>query len=459
MTGSFGGLSTALSALRHHQVAMDVASGNIANVDTPGYSRRRAVGETQGASVVPALWSRQSATGDGVTTASVDRISDPFLTARSRTENAYANQLQTTASSLARVEASMGEPRATALSGALDALSSAWSELASQPDEPAARLQVIAAGQAVAAGVNAQARAVASEWTGQRGSAVQLTADVNALATELAGVNRGLQSSVEGQGDPGLLDQRDLLTSRIAGLTGATVTHQGDGTATVTLGSATLVSGRTASTLAVSGAATIDGAATDPVSFTVGGTAVTVPSGSLGATAQLLNTGLPTHLAALDTVVAGLVSVTNTAHQGGNDLSGASGGAFFSGTSAATLSVAITDPAEVAAADPSKADPAVPGSGTFDGGNAAALAALDIASGYRTFVTAIGSQVSTTQRVATTQAGLAAQVDASREAVSGVNKDEELIDLVTSQRSYEAAARVLSTLDSVLDTLINRMAR
>ena len=48
------------------------------------------------------------------------------------------------------------------------------------------------------------------------------------------------------------------------------------------------------------------------------------------------------------------------------------------------------------------------------------------------------------------------QVDAARDSESGVNLDEEMTNLLTYQRGYEAASRVLTTIDSMLDQLINR---
>ena len=61
---TFAGLNTALSALRYNRVAMDVASGNIANVGTEGYTRRAINGESVGAPEHPAMWSRYSGAGD-----------------------------------------------------------------------------------------------------------------------------------------------------------------------------------------------------------------------------------------------------------------------------------------------------------------------------------------------------------------------------------------------------------
>ena len=75
---------------------------------------------------------------------------------------------------------------------------------------------------------------------------------------------------------------------------------------------------------------------------------------------------------------------------------------------------------------------------------------------YRNLVTGFGVTVSSIRQAAATQSVLTAQVDASREAAVGVSIDEETVNLLAAQRAYEAASRVLTTMDSVLDTLINR---
>jgi flagellar hook-associated protein 1 FlgK len=93
-----------------------------------------------------------------------------------------------------------------------------------------------------------------------------------------------------------------------------------------------------------------------------------------------------------------------------------------------------------------------------DGGNASAVAAALAGpeQGYQRFVSILGSDVASVRRLAATQQNLTAQVDGAREQLSGVNLDEEMVTMMQAQRSYEAAARVMTTLDSVLDTLINR---
>jgi flagellar hook-associated protein 1 FlgK len=176
---------------------------------------------------------------------------------------------------------------------------------------------------------------------------------------------------------------------------------------------------------------------------------VTLGAGQLGAAQRLLGTDLPGYRDSLDTFVASLTSSVNTQHAAGVDLNGAAGGDLFSGSTAATLQVAITDPDLVAAADPSKAG--------LDNTNALSLASLDMgAADYRNLITSFGVAVSSAKQGSTNQATLVAQIDASRESVSGVNQDEEMVNLLAAQRGYEGASRVLTTMDDMLDTLINK---
>ena len=97
MSATFASFNSALSALRYNQVLMDTASGNIANVSTEGYARRRAVGEAMGAPAVPAMWSRYEGSGDGVRVGGLDRMVDPFLDARARREHGNQSYLDTRA--------------------------------------------------------------------------------------------------------------------------------------------------------------------------------------------------------------------------------------------------------------------------------------------------------------------------------------------------------------------------
>ncbi len=120
MAGTFASINTALSALRYQQVALDIASTNVANVGTDGYVRRRVVGETLGAAGGPALWSRSNETGSGVQASRVDRMTDAAAR-RPGPPRARPADLPRHAGppSLARVETGLAEPGENGVANAL----------------------------------------------------------------------------------------------------------------------------------------------------------------------------------------------------------------------------------------------------------------------------------------------------------------------------------------------------
>jgi flagellar hook-associated protein 1 FlgK len=194
-------------------------------------------------------------------------------------------------------------------------------------------------------------------------------------------------------------------------------------------------------------------AGASPVGLTLGGQPIppagAVLRGDLGASYDLLTSDLPAYRTRLDAFVQQFKAEINAVHGPAVDPDGNPGGDYFSGTTAADLAVAVTDPRRVAAA--------APGQGRLDNSVANSLSAADLGSAtYRSLVTDFGVTVSSARRVADNQTLLTAQVDASRESLAGVNVDEEMVNLLAAQRAYEGAARVITTLDSVLDTLINR---
>jgi flagellar hook-associated protein 1 FlgK len=161
---------------------------------------------------------------------------------------------------------------------------------------------------------------------------------------------------------------------------------------------------------------------------------------------------IPGLVTKLDGVAANLASAVNAQHALGFGVDGSTGLDFFSGTTAATISVAITDPNQVAISAAAS---------TLDGDNGDLLAEIG-GSGtgpdrqYRAMIADLGIQAQTTARHADIQNNVTSQLDAQRESESGVNLDEEMTNLLTYQRAYEAASRVLTTVDSMLDQLINR---
>ncbi|MGN6250659.1 MAG: flagellar hook-associated protein FlgK [Marmoricola sp.] len=473
MTGTFGSFNTAVTALRANQVAMDVVNNNVANASTPGYTRRRAELTALGSPSQPALWSRYDGVGGGVDVSAVDRMADPFLDARSRVEHGRQSYLDTRQSVLDRVESGIGEPGDNGVAAAFSTFQAAVQDLANNPGQAAARSQLLSAAGTVADAVRVQASNIDNESSDLRTKLQAQVDEVNTVAADLAATNRNISSAqLAGSETNTLLDKRDQLTERLAELTGATTTLDSLGLAQVSLGGVALVSGQSASTFAIASGVTASGAADgSPVTFTVTPPAtppaVATPvaidetgmTGEIGAVAQLLNVTLPAYRSGLDAVAKTFADQMNAVQLGTAsapvyDLAGnVSSKPLFSytaGNVSGTLSVALDDPNALAAS-------ALPG-GALDGSNAAKMAGYTAADdAYQKLVNGFGSQVASSQRLAANQQALTSQVDNAREQLGGVNIDEETVNLIAAQRAYQAASRVISTIDTILDTIINRM--
>lgn len=454
MAGTFASFNTGLSALRYQRIAMDVAANNIANVTTDGYVRRRADAVSTGAAVQAALWSRSDDTAGGVALGSLDRMVDPFLDLRARREHGKQAFLDTRVAVLDRVESGIGEPGDSGVAAALDDFAAAWADLGNHPEREASRSAVLSAGATLADAVRVQAANVTTEIEDQVHHATDLGAEIDATAASLAEVNRSLAAAqLDGTDSNDLLDRRDELADRLSTLTGGEAKVRPDGGMDVTVNGTALVTGSTSSTVTVSGGS---GGAPLVLGIDDGTTTTTVPTsawgGRLGAVAELVTTTLPKHLAGLDGVAVTLATAVNTAHRTGYGLDGVSGRDYFAydpDGAAGSLRVAITSPDQLGVAKVA---------GTFDGSNATAVGEQveGAASSYQRLVNGFGSSVQSATRLASTQRLVTAQVEGSREQLTGVNLDEETLNLVAAQRAYEAAARVISTVDAVIDTLINR---
>lgn len=456
---TFSGLNTALSALRYNRVAMDVASGNIANVGTDGYTRRRINGEAIGAPDQPAMWSRYSGAGDGVRVSSLDRMADALLDVRARREHGSQAYLDIRQAVLERVESGIGEPGDSGVAAAIADFRSAWHDLANNPGSDAARSAVLGRAATLADAIRIQARNIEAESGDQRFRIQADVAEVNTLAADLAATNKSIAVATLNGTDAGvLLDKRDQLAMRLSELTGATATGRADGGFDVSVNGVPLVVGNTAGTLSVATGITPTGASDgNPITYAItdGSGTTAVPAGmtgEIGGVTDLLTTTLPAYTAGLDAIAQQLADEINTQHQAGYDAAGNPGQPLFSytpGSAASSIAVALTAPADLAASG-------IPGGG-LDATNATALAtATGVEASYQRLINGFGTEVASVTRLAANQQVLTSQVDGSREQLSGVNLDEETVSMLAAQHAYEAAARVMTTLDSVLDTLINR---
>lgn len=459
MSSTFSGISGALSALQAQRRGLDVTGQNIANANTEGYTRQRVMMESKSASVTPAIWSTANGVGDGVNVTDVQRVRNEFLEGRGRVEHAKNSYLTNQTQVYSQVEAVFGEPSDTGLQMQMAELWTSFDDVANNTSVSgsASRTTLIEKAATLADGLNNAYEALGSQWTSMRGQLTAHVDDVNTTAATIANLNDTIRKATSaGLPVNELADRRDGYVMHLAEIAGATATARGDGTVDLYLDGSSLVSGTSSRQLQVSGAGQLADQGADPVklSFKDTGNQATV-AGTMGSVSDALTSVLPEYAASLDDVAAKLASTVNTAHAAGYGRDGVTGRPFFSGTTAATIAVAISNPDHVAASSSA--------TGKLDGSNADKLARLGTATGgpdtsYRQMIAKLGVASQATTRRSDIQASITEQSDAARTSESGVSLDEEMTNLLSYQRAYEAASRVISTVDSVLDVLINRMA-
>ncbi len=464
---SFSGLSTALSSLIAQRQALDVAGQNIANANTVGYTRQRASMQAIEALSAPSMYSAGLVAGHGVKVTSIDRLGDIFLDARLRSETSGSAFHRAQADALGRLETTMKEPADNGVAAQLAQFWADWQDVANSPEDPAARNVLLGDAAALASRISGGYRDVETQWNQLRTEASTLAVEVNNTATAVAHLNEQIRSILVSGGSANeLIDQRSLLVTKLSGLVGAEGREREDGTLDVMVAGNALVRGVAAKAVEVAGSRVMEEATATPPAGDevrlVWSADPSVPLAARGGT-------LASHIAALapegmlanaagkwNGLAESLRTTVNGAHAAAAGLDGVSGRDFFGtgpGPAATALRVAITDPRHVAAA--------TPGSGTFDGSAADAIALLANTpdgpdSLWRAFVVDVGVQTrAATQRAGVTEAARATAENLQLSSAS-VDLDEEAITLLAYQRAYEGAARVMTAIDEMLDVLINR---
>jgi flagellar hook-associated protein 1 FlgK len=424
------GLQTALSGLLAQQDAIDVTGNNITNANTEGYSRQSAVLQTTEPLRIPALSAvtgEGAQIGTGVTVATITRIRNTYLDAAYREQSTALGAAGTQAEELQQAQSIFNEPSSTGLASQLSAFWSSWSELALHPAEEADKVGVVSAATQLTGTLHqlqSQLQSIEGQAAAQYTAITGPSGEVAHDATQIAELNHQIKLSLQAHQQPNNLeDTRDLLLDKLSALAAVTVTMQADGTDTVTFGNAALP-------------LVEDSTVNWPQALTP------AAGGKLGA---LLELSSPT--GALASYQDALNEVAKTLADSVNELHTAT--PFFKGATAATIEVAVA-PGEVQTSS----------EGT-SGANDVALAIAGLRGGaadqrYAALVAQVGAGVqSATTDQANSQAVLTA-VSNQRQSVSGVSLDEEMTNLITFQRGYQASAQALNVMDEMLNTLINQ---
>jgi flagellar hook-associated protein 1 len=464
---TFSGLNTATTALWAQQRALDITGQNVANVNTEGYSRQRVELQSMGGTAVPAIYAVNKNVGEGVNADTITRIRDTFLESRAQLEHAGTASLTVADNTLAQIEQAFREPGDTGIQAQLSDMWSAWGSVHNNSTDPGARTAVLQSTQTLVSGLHQTRATLDQQWNQNRDTLGTLVEDVNASAKSIADLNVAIRRATQsGLPTAELADKRDVLVQKLAQQVGATSAPADDGSITVAVGGATLVSGGSTLGLKLIGSSDPDDVASDPPRIvTSPGNSLVRTEGTAAGRLTALTTTIPSYRTQLDQIAQQLASDLNAAHGKGFDQAGNPGGLLFddgagdpTAITAANLTMLVTDPAKLAAASLSKADAG--GVASADNANADAIYQLSLANTgtdatYRKMIVALGVQASTATDRLASQSVISTQVDASREAVSGVNLDEELTNMLQYQHAYAAAGKLVTVINDTLDTLIN----
>lgn len=452
-------MHTSLSAMQADQAALDVTAKNVANQNTIGYTRQVVQFQTND------IVTLSGSVGGGVNigngpVSQRDRVLEQRVQQQTQTQAqsaAVASAMQQV-ESVFSISSKPGMAATTVLGAATDAFFGSLASLANNPADTATRQQVLSAAGSMAGAFNLAAQQISTIGSGLDQEVGSIVGQVNGLTATIAGLNGQIAQLTPG-GDAGTLeDQRQAAIAKLSQYIGTSqISSDHNGITLTTMGGEMLVGGNAAYALSMAqvGAATrvVNGAGSDVTSE--------ISGGALGGILVARGTILPAVATALDVLANAIATQVNSQNVAGIDENGSAGKPLFvlSGGvagAAGSISVATSDPRLVAAASI--------GEGSTGNTNAQAMADLataKIAAGssvpvfYGSLLYQVGSEAAAATSDATQQGTLLAQITSQRDGLSGVSLDQEAANLTQYQRSYEAAARVFSIVNTLMANAIN----
>ncbi len=460
MPDIYGILNVARGALLTQQRAIDVTGHNIANVNTPGYSRQRVNMQTN--TPIPF---RPGQMGTGVNAVEIQRIYDRFLGVQISNENQNLGRWEAQKDGLKKVEMILNETTGYGLNQAMSEFWNAWQGLVNNPSGHTERTLLKTKSEILANTLNKIYSDLEQIQKDADNSIKGTTQQINRITDQIADLNQQIsQVEVTGQNANDLRDRRDLLLNELSSMIDITTSEGDHGKVTVFVsGGRPLVQGNSSWDLSTETNASglqnivwLDGTGSS-VNITDG-----ISGGKLKGWIEVRDVSIPGYLSRLDDLAATIISEVNTLHQGGFDLNGNSGEVFFTGTSASHIAVnpnIVNDVNLIAASG-------TPGGVPGDNSTAIAIAnlqyALTMSGGTATFddyynsvVSDVGNDVQSASINFDHQTSMVNHLNNYRESISGVSLDEEMINLIKFQHAYDAAAKLITTADELLNTVIN----
>jgi flagellar hook-associated protein 1 FlgK len=469
MLGLFGTLNLAARSMQAQMTGVEVAGQNLANVNTTGYSRQSVQLATS-----PDITSGIGSEGTGVAATSIQQAVSALLNSQVQNQqstsgywNGQQSALQSAqngldeflnGSSATTATTSAASGSSTGLAAQLSGLFSAFSAVATSPTSTTARQALIGQAQTLATTFNNVSTQLGSLKTSLNSSLSDNVTSANQLLSGIATLNQQISAAQFSGGSANdLLDEREQDLENLSQLTNITTSTDANGSVDVSIGGQALVTGyKVADTLQTYNA----GGGQMLVQTATGGVPLTLTGGSMQGTIDARDGTLATLQKNVNTLAGTLITQVNSIHNGGYSLTGSTGANFFNGSDAGTITVNAA-----LAANPNLIQPA--GRATAAGDNSVVLQLAQLGStaqaalGNQTFndnydatVAALGNSLSTANTQVTSQTAVAQMLSTQRSSISGVSVDEEMTNLMTYQRAYEASAQLVTTINTLMgDTL------
>jgi len=445
-------MSIATGAIAVEQGALTETANNVANVNTPGYSRKQAQFSEN-----PPVVLGQLTFGTGVSLGKVTSVRDPILQQQIQQQSGQESELDALVTGMKQVQAQFSS-QGSDIGTQLSALFASLSQLSTDPANLALRQGVLTAAGNLASTFNNTANNLGAQRSNLDLNVSQAVAQVNTLTHEIAKVNAQITELQNLHEDASsFIDQRDVLINQLSGLIDVSQIQSDTGITLTTSNGTALVSGSQAFALSTQ----MDASGVQHIFSNGKDITSEINAGQLGGLLDVRDEKIPALLTSLDTLAAGIVNAFNHANSLGLDLNGNAGGNLFtpppaSGQgAAAVIAVAITDPALLAASS----DGSVASNGNL--ANFSAIHDSGLINGetpsayYSNIVFGVGNDVANgTAELQSSQLVLQ-QLQDQRGSLSGVSLDEEAANMVQYQRAYDAAAQLVTVINQMLQTLIN----
>jgi flagellar hook-associated protein 1 FlgK len=470
MLGLFGTLNMAARSLQTQQAGVEVSGQNLANVNTPGYSRQRVDIQTS-----PDLQTGIGSEGTGANAVSIQQIVSAVLNTQIQNQSSTGGYWNGQQTALQNAQNALGEflnggtsasssttsttsSSSTGLATQLSGLFAAFQSVATSPASVSARQALIGQAQSLAATFNQVGTQLNAQQASLNSSLTDGVGSANTLLTSIASLNKQISSAEFSGGTANdLRDAREQDLENLASLTNITTSTGTNGSVDVSIGGQSLVAGnQVMDTLA-----TYDpGSGNLLVKTATGGVPLTLTGGSLQGTIDARDGTLATLQNSVNTLASTLISQVNTVHSAGYSLTGSTGANFFSGSDAATIAVnqpLVDNPSLIQASS----------SPTATGDNTVALALAQLATAsqstlnnqtfgdsYTQTVANLGNALNDANNQVTSQTAVATMFSTQRSSISGVNTDEEMTNLMSYQQAYSASAELVTTVNAMLVTLL-----